>query len=276
MSHDGKFLQVRSQLSIKFGLLKPPISRVSKSRYSVWKESKRSLPADHHNDHLRHPWFQGPCEPVVSEFKSESVMYQKHKNYGLKCTRHIQDWLHNYQNAVHNENGGQEQSITPRAESCVTAQVTTHTREVALGMLQREGGKRLFYWVTSPRFILFPHHLGSKHESTSALIGYAFRDLSPGLCLCGFISLWHGMNSLAPRCCYPLTIPVFLIIFDSIFLCTNCYCLRKRDVRFPWAVLVYMTWFVYLPTRVSQMNPVYYLLPQILLLWRKKKKVIHL
>lgn len=116
-------------------------------------------------------------------------------------------------------------------------------------------------WVTSPCFMLFPHHLGSKHESTSALIGYAFRDLLPGLCLCGFISLWHGMNSLAPRCCYPLTIPVFLIIFDSIFLCTNCYCLRKRDVRFPWAVLVYMTWFVYLPTRVSQMNPVYYLLP---------------
>ena len=80
---------------------------------------------------------------MFSEFKSESVMYQKHKTYGLKCTRHVQDWLHNYQNPVHNENGGQEQSITPSAESCVTAQVTTHTREVALGVLQRVRREKL-------------------------------------------------------------------------------------------------------------------------------------
>lgn len=58
---------------------------------------------------------------MVSEFKSESVMYQKHKKYGPKCTRHVQDWLHSYQNPVHNENRGQQQSIKPHAESCVTA-----------------------------------------------------------------------------------------------------------------------------------------------------------
>ena len=58
---------------------------------------------------------------MVSEFKSESVMYQKHKKYGPKCPRHVQDRLHNYQNPGLNENGGQEQSITPSAKSCVTA-----------------------------------------------------------------------------------------------------------------------------------------------------------
>lgn len=55
-----------------------------------------------------------------------------------------------------------------------------------------------------------------------------FKDLLPALCLCCLISLWHGMNCLAPRCCYPLTIPVFLIILDSIFLCPICYCLLQR------------------------------------------------
>ena len=96
------------------------------------------------------------------------------------------------------------------------------------------GGNSLIFAISSFSTLhIIPHQIVSKHNSTSALTGYAFRDLLPGLCLCGFVSLWHGMNSLAPRCCYPLTIPVFLIIFDSIFLCPICYCLRKRDVRFP-------------------------------------------
>lgn len=119
-------------------------------------------------------------------------------------------------------------------------------------------------WIAAGRFSRIPsscHQAGLQHKSTSASIGYPSRDLSPALCLCGFISLWHRMDSVAPRCCYPLTIPVLLIITDSIFLCPICYCLLKRDVRFSLPALVYMTWFVYLPTRVSQMNPVYYLTP---------------
>lgn len=151
----------------------------------------------------------------------------------------LKGWLRNLQDPPCNENGGQQWNIRPRAEPSssgpgVTALVTLHTCKASPRCA--ETSKWGIAEFSTSDFSVLPmilHQILSKHKSTSALIGYPVRDLLPGLCLCGLISLWHGMNSLAPRCCYPLTIPVFLIIVDSIFLCPICYCLPKRDVRFP-------------------------------------------
>lgn len=164
-------LQVQSQLSIKFGLPKPPISRVSKSRYLVWKESKRSLPADHHNDHLRHPGFKDHVNLWFQNLKVKVSCIKKHKKYGPKCTRHVQDWLRNYWWTMGLMKMEGKSKALHQVPSPAWLRRSPHATVKWPWMcfnFRRE--QLVLLWVTSPCFMLFPHHLGSKHESTSALI----------------------------------------------------------------------------------------------------------
>lgn len=162
-------------------------------------------------------------------------MYSNIRKLVRKLTRQTQEWLYHLWDPVQNEHVGNQQSVEWEASFVWLHRSHHGSMKPALVTRTATCKERIASLALSNFSMLhiMLHQLVSKHKSTRALIGYAFKDLLPGLCLCGFISLWHWMNSLAPRCCYPLTIPVFLIIFDSIFLCPICYCLRKRDVRFP-------------------------------------------
>lgn len=217
------------------------------------------------------PWFQDPCEPVVSKNSKVKMSGSEHiRNTASKFIRHSQAWLHNLRDSVQNKNVGSSSTLN---KSRVLCDFTGHIYETRCWCIAS--------WKEGKSYIcsaeLFPPP-GLQPKSTSALIGHALRDLLPGPCLCGFISLWHGMNSLAPRCCYPLTIPVFLIIEASIFLCPICYCLREKRCEVHRACSAFHDMicvsasktFSNEPSALS-CSPLLPPLPQSLLRWEKEK-----